>query len=343
MKENNLTIEAEKIHELVKEYTKKGYKVYLEPSNKDIIKFLRDSNYKPDLIVKSKKENLVIEVKSSKSLSKINEFKNIPNLFKNKKNWEFLLVITNPKQPINQKIENYAFHEDTIIQSFEKINILLNDKINFSDVISLYLWSITESVLRFGLSQNNYKTNFTNFNSILRDSQIHGLISKRDFSVLSEFQTLRNRLSHGDLETSIELNKITEAFNVSKRIFNEIRNVYLNENEISYIHFLKNLPKSELETEIENLISETIYDLINEDEILTLIASTNSYDWDIASFKIIKISFNENKCIVTINFQASGEQHEDKMFAGSEIFGNCLAEISSDRKVTFNIIDLKKE
>ncbi|PKA10623.1 hypothetical protein CH372_18450 [Leptospira meyeri] len=343
MKENNIKIEAEKIHELAKEYTKKGYKVYLEPNNKDLPKFLKDTNYRPDLIVKSKKENLVIEVKSSKSLSELNKFKDIPNLFKNKKNWEFLLVVTNPKNPVSQKLESNSFQEETIVKSFEKIQILRNNTENFDDVISLYLWSILESILRFGLSKNNYTSNTQNFKSILRDSHIHGLISKRDFSILFDFQSLRNKLSHGDLETDIESNKLTNALNVSKRIFNEIRNEYIHKNNIPYIYFLRNLTKSELETEIENLVSETIYDLINEDEMSEIIASTNSYDWNIDNFNITEISFKENECNATINFHASGEQHEDQMHAGSEILGNCIAIIDSSKNVKFEIIKLEKE
>ncbi|MCG6140653.1 hypothetical protein [Leptospira mtsangambouensis] len=342
MKNYNLNIENARIQELAKEYLKKGYKVFIEPGEKDLPIFLKKLDYKPDLIVKSAKENLVIEVKSSKSLSKVEKLKNIPDLFKNKKKWEFLLVLTNPT---NQDFENISFNEETIINSFNKIELLLNENNNdyFLDVISLYLWSVTESILRFGLSLNNYKSNSININSILRDSQIQGLISKRDFLILSEFQKIRNRINHGNLDTPINLDNFLTAFNVSKRILNEIRYDYLEQNNTSYIAFLKNLSESELKTEIENLISETIYDLINEDELSNLIASTNAFDWEIDNFSILNIKFNLNECIAKIKFHATGEQHEEKMFSGSEINGECTATIDSEKNTNFEVNKITKE
>lgn len=69
MEEKYFKREQDKIKELAKEYKNKGYEVIVQPSLKELPSFLKNASYQPDLIVRSPKENLVIEVKSSESIA----------------------------------------------------------------------------------------------------------------------------------------------------------------------------------------------------------------------------------------------------------------------------------
>jgi uncharacterized protein YutE (UPF0331/DUF86 family) len=90
--------ERQRVIELIREYTAKGYSV-LEPSTPgDLPDFLRDRSYIPDLIVRSKGENLVVEVKSSENLAALKQLSDLSELINAQKDWQFVLVLTNPRQ-----------------------------------------------------------------------------------------------------------------------------------------------------------------------------------------------------------------------------------------------------
>ncbi len=90
--------ERQRVVELIQEYRTKGYSV-LEPSNPgDLPEFLRGRNYIPDLIVQSKKENFVVEVKSSENLATLKPLSDVSELVNAQENWQFILVLTNPRQ-----------------------------------------------------------------------------------------------------------------------------------------------------------------------------------------------------------------------------------------------------
>jgi uncharacterized protein YutE (UPF0331/DUF86 family) len=90
--------EHQRILELIQEYRSKGYAV-LEPRKpEDLPQFLRGRNYLPDLVVRSDKENLVVEVKSSETVASLDAISDVSELVNAQKDWHFVLVLTNPRE-----------------------------------------------------------------------------------------------------------------------------------------------------------------------------------------------------------------------------------------------------
>lgn len=328
--------EQEKIKELAREYSAKGYEVILEPSSADLPDFLKSLSYHPDLIVKSPKENLVIEVKSSESISSAKSLVKFAELIKKQDGWDFVLVFTNPKQKNEELLGEVYVSPEHLHRSIGKVEYLLsNNSFKFDDVALLYLWSIIEAVLRFGLSLSEIESKGKNVKSLLRDSIVFGIISKYDYETFFSLMAKRNSISHGFLEESVTRNELERALNLIKRIYNELSRQEVNKEDENYIDYLRTLSEKELDVEIDNIICEITHELIDADEVNSLIAMTNTYAWYCDDYNIEEIEILETECIVTLYFHVSGNQDEDKPFHGDSISGKAEAVIGADESVYF--------
>lgn len=336
--------EQDKIKELAKEYKDKGYEVFVEPSSSELPPFLRNYSFHPDLIVRSPKENLVIEVKSSESISSAKNLENLSLLISNQKNWDFMLVLTNPKQKEEYLDNRTIVTPDKITISLHKVEELVSDNLRrYDDVALLYLWSVIESILRLGLSLSNYELKRKSIKSLLRDSQVLGIISKKDYDLFFSILMQRNNVSHGFFGEKIIHTELEAGINATKRILNELNRKYLHEDEGNYIDYLKSLSKTELDTEIDSIIADIKHEVIDDDEINSIIADTNAYAWDCDDYHIENIEFTEIECIVTFYFHASGEQDKDRVYHGNSISGTAEAVIDADENITLQNITASLE
>mgnify|MGYP001174224255 CR=1 FL=1 len=336
MKEIYYKREQEKIKELAREYSAKGYEVILEPKPEDMPDFLKSHSYHPDLIVKSPKENLVIEVKSSESISSAKSLVDFAELIKEQDGWDFVLVFTNPKQKSEEPLGEIHVGPEHLDRSIKKVEYLLsNNSFEFDDVALLYLWSIIEAVLRFGLTLSEVESKGKNIKSLLRDSIVFGIISKNDYESFFPLMEKRNSISHGFLENNVSRNELEKSLRLIKRIYNELSRQEVNNENKSYIDYLRTLSEKELDVEIDNIICEITHELIDSDEVNSLIAITNTYAWDCDDYNIEEIEILDTECIVTLYFHASGDQDDDKPFHGNSISGKAEAVIGEDESVYF--------
>ncbi len=338
MEDIYLKREKDKIKELIKDYSSKGYEVISNPRLSDLPDFLKQFNYLPDLIVKSANENLIIEVKSTESISSAKNLVQFSELIEKQKGWEFLFVLTNPKIQREEINEEITITPENIIKAYRKLEHLLSDKTyNFNDVATLYLWSIIEAVLRFGLTlaETGSEVKGKSVKSLLRDSMVYGVISKKDYEVFNSLVLKRNAISHGHIEEQITSHEIEDSLSLIKRIHNEIIRQNFDQEEDNYIAYLRSLDKKDLETEIDNIICEITHELMDEDAVNSEIANTNTFAWDCDDYSIEEIEILETECIVTLYFHATGEIDDDKPFHGNTLSGRAEAVIEEDENVYF--------
>jgi len=165
-----------------------------------------------------------------------------------------------------------------------------------------------------------------------------GIISKKDYSVLSEFLKQRNQITHGNLETIQNKELVDNTFDICKRIFNEIKSDYLNNESFNYVSFLSSLNEKELSVEIDNILSETIHEIIDDESIISLMATTNAFGWSVDEYEIENIEIDD-ECVVEFSFAASGEHDDEKMYYGDKITGKGIAKITIEKNVNFDIVD----
>ena len=338
MKKNNIKREEEKIKDLAKDYEKKGYQVFANPSQHDTPTFLAEMGFRPDLIATSENENLIIEVKSSQSLSTIKNIENIASRINKEPGWDFILVLTNPKEKQIETNNDINISLSDIKHSFAKVeNLIEHREINdISDVIIIYMSSVLESILRIGIKEYTDNYAFKGTKSLLRDSQTLGIISRNDFSFLNEIQNMRNQISHGILNISVDNEYLDKYYQVVRRIFNEINREITGNNE-NYIDYLKSLSKKELDDEIDGKLSDSCYSIVEDDTISCETANTNAYAWDCDQYEIENLEFDDNKCIISIVFYLSGEQDQNRFYFGNKITGDATVYIDEKGNIEYDI------
>lgn len=334
MKSSSINIEKNRIYRLRREYIEKGFDVIVNPSYNQLPDFLKNFNYIPDLIAKSSKINYIIEVKTFQSLNESIELKEIADVVKQQENWEFVFVVTNSK--VDKSID--------AIFNLEEITNAVNNFIEFSenrelsqynDMAYLFGWSILQALLNEKLLISNRKISPTP-RSLILAGVTSGILTKYDFKKLNELVDKRNSLTHGDFSIRAANDDILILKNIILRLFNELSNK--EDNNDNYLLFLSKLDKESLDVEIDSLIADTNFEIIDSDEVSEIIAQTNAYAYSVDDYEILEIEFIDDTCVLKLRFTAHGEQDSDKFFYGSRISGFATAIINKDGDIEYKDI-----
>ena len=89
------------------------------------------------------------------------------------------------------------------------------------------------------------------------------------------------------------------------------------------------------EHEIEALVAEAMHDLMNGEQMSSLIAETNTSGWKCDGYDINDVNFDEGTISAAVAFSFSGDQDPDKSWHGDTISGNCIIEIDREKNVRF--------
>jgi len=215
--------ELDKIKELSREYRAKGYRVVMEPGNKELPDFMKNLNFHPDLIVYGEDQSLVIEVKTSRSIGSTKDFTHIADHVRKQEGWDFVLVLTNP--PFGSVIEEagslpgYA-HVKNQLREAETL-LHSGKRGQFYNAAMLIAWAGLEAALRHSMSALYQKTKPVTPQTLIRDSAMYGVISRGDATVIEAAMKTRNALAHGYegvKTTAIEIKKI---ITIGQRVLDE--------------------------------------------------------------------------------------------------------------------------
>jgi PIN domain len=87
--------------------------------------------------------------------------------------------------------------------------------------------------------------------------------------------------------------------------------------------------------EVESLVGDAMSDLLNGEEMSSLIAETNTTGWKCDDYAIDKVEFDDGILRVNVAFTFSGDQDPNKSWHGDTISGQCIVEIDPERNVSF--------
>jgi hypothetical protein len=93
--------------------------------------------------------------------------------------------------------------------------------------------------------------------------------------------------------------------------------------------------------EIESAVSDALNDLMNGEELASLIARTNAFGWMCDEYVLGDVEFKDGKWAVDVSFSFTGDQDEDKPWHGDRISGQCIAEIDDERQVTLTNVEAR--
>jgi len=191
--------EEAKLKELVREYSQRGYRVVSEPAGSDLPGFLRPHDWRPDIIAYSEQENLVIEVRSRKTMADAKRFARIADVIRAQEGWDFVLVVTNPKDVGGREIASASPSMAAPHRLLDQAEHLLGagGDWEFAEAALLVAWAGFEAVLRLSLARLYGREKPLPPLSLLRDSIMYGVVSKEDSQAVEHAAEVRNALAHG--------------------------------------------------------------------------------------------------------------------------------------------------
>lgn len=226
MIETNTKREIKKIKELAREYESKGFDVSILPKENAVPKFMRELNFSPDLIAKSNEESYVIEVSSRDSANRLKRLSSIVSAIEKKEGWKFVLVMTNPRLSSIESVKTPMPDIYELRSSYKKLSKLMSvskkHKNDFDQAIVLLAWSIIEGALRMYNYSGNKKDLSRSQKSVVRDAVMYGFITREEGEFLDYIADIRNRISHGAVETKIRDVSLKKLVNFCDRLVSEV-------------------------------------------------------------------------------------------------------------------------
>jgi hypothetical protein len=106
-----------------------------------------------------------------------------------------------------------------------------------------------------------------------------------------------------------------------------------------YLQYLRTLNEEALNEEVDSIIADTHYRLIDDHLICSLMAETNTYEWNVDDYEILNIEVEDELATVSISFHVGGHSDLDKSFCGDEISGTAKAEIDKFGNVSYTEVE----
>jgi uncharacterized protein YutE (UPF0331/DUF86 family) len=191
-------LENAKLEQLAAEYRQKGYDVSIRPDSENVPPFL--APFQPDLIVKSPRDNAVIEIKSSNDLTS-GSLAQLAAKVEQKPGWRLELVVVN--QPAAREVPAHAVlvAEDRIDHILRQAELLSREK--SYEPAALMAWAAAEAILRRMAVASGVEVERKSTGSVLKLLYALGLIDDDQYDNFAAAMEFRNAFAHG-FEASLQ-------------------------------------------------------------------------------------------------------------------------------------------
>jgi hypothetical protein len=110
--------------------------------------------------------------------------------------------------------------------------------------------------------------------------------------------------------------------------------------------FLENFrrlsPQEQLEM-LESVLSDAGDDIVDTEEFVSAMATTNASDWRITRIVVTNYDLTTVGISARVSWNASGEQDEDRAYYGTRLRGTATATVDRDGVVTFTDVSAKSD
>ncbi len=194
-------IESQAIARVAEDYRRRGYDVAVMPRGPDLPEFL--AGHHPDIIARRPNESVVIEVKVGTQTSVAERFREIAEQVNRQSGWRFSLVYVSPSEPDQlteaepaplPDLQERARDADSLLQAGQP------------EAAFLLLWSTLEGGLRLLGRRAHLPLENLPSSALIRELYSTGEISRDHFDTLMRLLPIRNRLVHGQLGRTEDVN-----------------------------------------------------------------------------------------------------------------------------------------
>lgn len=185
--------ERRKIEQVAREYRTRGYEVIVSPPSRALPPFLQ--GFRPDMLAKRADENVLVEVKTSKSLRGYHRLRELADRAKEFGNWRVELIVTNPRGHWWKEWDSDWLNAKEAEKRLALVRRLLRD--GETEVALIALWTVLEPAVRRRLASEGKDADELTPMAAIKTLFSLGLVDRPTYDRLAESAELRNKAAHG--------------------------------------------------------------------------------------------------------------------------------------------------
>lgn len=210
--------EADKVHEIAREFEYRGYSVIVDPSPDEMPFDLTD--YSPDLIAKKDNGGVLVEIKASLKRLPRQKFRQISEEISLHGGWKFALVTLDDSVNKLISIAENDLPEPSLLKEKVKDIITLVELGMLPNAL-LSLWIQIESWLRIKSRASDISLDLLQPKRHINYLYSEGELSIEQVDLLEELKNLRNKVIHG-FDVDISLQQIDDGVNLLNHFINSL-------------------------------------------------------------------------------------------------------------------------
>jgi uncharacterized protein YutE (UPF0331/DUF86 family) len=191
-------------------YEAEGFTFTRHPSSAELPDFLRQ--LVPDAIVRGKGKNIVIEIKSSRRSQDQALLQRMTRILQAHPGWTFHIVYADDLSSTDDQLA--ILDKSSVDRHLKNIDKLI-DEGNRNAAVML-VWALLEAVSRRYSERAGGQPK--SINSVIEYLEREGYVSISDARRLYSLATLRNAITHGDLDRPVELHDVQFIMDVIKSL-----------------------------------------------------------------------------------------------------------------------------
>jgi uncharacterized protein YutE (UPF0331/DUF86 family) len=185
-------LENTKLEQLAAEYRRKGYAVAVRPREAQIPSFL--APFQPDLVARSDRDNVVVEIKSSPELAAESLVK-LAEAVEAQPGWRLELIVVNPPAAQELPIHGELAPDDRVASLLREAQALNREQ--RYEAAAMLAWSAAEAIFRRLAQANGIEAERKSSGSVLKQLYAFGLIDADQYEVFARAMEFRNAFAHG--------------------------------------------------------------------------------------------------------------------------------------------------
>jgi len=185
-------LETVKLEQLASEYRRKGYEVVIHPHPPDLPQFL--STFQLDMIATSRKDNVVVEIKSSADLIS-DVIVRLAEAIETQARWRLEIAVVNPTTAQELPVSGELV-PDAQVQSLLREALDLKREQRY-EAATIVAWSAAEAILRRLAQENGIEAERKSSDTVLKQLYASGLIDPGQYESFARAMQFRNAFAHG--------------------------------------------------------------------------------------------------------------------------------------------------
>ena len=199
------------VQKTAEEYRNRGYEVLQEVP----LDFLPD--FRADLIARNADEVKVIEVKARRSLAANPEITELARIIESKPGWNFELLLVDEPEQLHSPDSVRPFKNSDILMRADQAEELL--ELGYPEAAFTLAWSAYEATARELIAtQGESDTDIFTSSYVFDQAIFQGLISREEYSTLTEMRKYRNAIVHGYIADDFSGKLVTELIETIRHI-----------------------------------------------------------------------------------------------------------------------------